>query len=286
MSVLRTAWNTRLVYLLTLGLTLAWGIAGASVVAWMTQFVLGPYGGETDVEHALARLAELVIANPELGVGVGAGAAVTALVAWIAWTALGGVVFFAARGDALPDAVRGALNVAGPLTVQGLVHALMAGLGLVVVSVALGPLSPAMRILGLVVAAAIAVLARDLVRAQICLHGLQKPYHPRATARGFLYAFKHPPRGRDHGVPWGPEGRPRPHPRAAGGPSAGPLGRWRHPAPGCSAGPCGLLPATRLGHALDARRPRERTTPRERRVERTFRVPPRSGAAAPRPSPV
>ena len=192
MSVLRTAWNTRWVYLLTLGLTLAWGIAGASVVAWMTQFVLGPYGGETDVEHALARLAELVIANPELGVGVGAGAAVTALVAWIAWTALGGVVFFAARGDALPDAVRGALNVAGPLTVQGLVHALMAGLGLVVVSVALGPLSPALRILGLVVAAAIAVLARDLVRAQICLHGLQKPYHPRATARGFLYAFKHP----------------------------------------------------------------------------------------------
>jgi len=191
-SVLRTAWNTRWVYLLTLGLTLVWGIAGASIVAWMTQFVLGPYGGEADAGHALARLAELVTANPALAVGVGAGTALTAAVAWIGWTVLGGVVFFAARGDALPDAFGGALKVAGPLTVQGLVHAVIAGVGLVVVSVALGPLTPVLRIFALTVAVAVAVLARDLVRAQICLHGLEKPYHPRATARGFLHAFKHP----------------------------------------------------------------------------------------------
>lgn len=192
MSVLRTAWNTRWVYLLTLGLTLAWGMAGASIVAWMTQFVLGPFGGEADVQHAFARLAELVSANPELAVGVGAGTVLTALVAWIGWTVLGGVVFFAARGDGLADSARGALKAAGPLTVQGLVHAVMAGVGLVVVSVALGPLAPVLRIFALVVAVAIAVLARDLVRAQICLHGLDKPYHPRATLRGFLHALKHP----------------------------------------------------------------------------------------------
>ena len=33
---------------------------------------------------------------------------------------------------------------------------------------------------------------RDLVRAQICLHGLNKPYHPRATAQGFVKAVKRP----------------------------------------------------------------------------------------------
>ncbi len=192
MSVLRTAWNTRWVYLLTLGVTLAWGVAGASIVAWMTQFVLGPYGGESDVEHALARLAELLMSNPELAVGVGAGAVVTAVIAWLGWMGLGGIVFFAARGDGLADSARGAIASAGPLFVQGLVHALISAVGLVVVSVILGPVMPLLRIIGLVIAAAIAVLARDLVRAQICLHGLDKPYHPGATLRGFVQAVKRP----------------------------------------------------------------------------------------------
>lgn len=192
MSVLRTAWNTRWVYLLTLGLTLAWGLAGGSIAAWMTQFVLGPFGGETDVEHALARLTELLTHNPELAVGIGATAVVTGAIAWVGWTALGGVVFFAARGDGLPESVRGAFANAGPLVVQGLVHLVLAGLGVFVLSIALGPLPALLRIVGLLVAMALAVLARDLVRAQICLHGLERPYHPKATIRGFVAAFKRP----------------------------------------------------------------------------------------------
>lgn len=189
---MRTIWNTRWVYLLTLALTLAWGLVAGSIVGWMTAFVLGPFGGETDAEHALAGLAELITHNPELGVGVGAGTVATAALAWLGWTILGGVVFFAARGDSLPDSARGAVQSAGPLLVQGLAHTILTGLALVLVSVVFGPLPGVFRLLGMLVTIGIAVLARDLVRGQICLHGLEKPYHPRATVQGFVNAVKRP----------------------------------------------------------------------------------------------
>lgn len=192
MKVLRTAWNTRWVYLAALVLTLAWGLAASTIAGWMTEFILGPFGGEADVEHALARLAEVVTHNPELGVGIGAGAVLTAAAAWLGWTLLGGAVFFAARGDALAQSARGAVQSAGPLAVQGIVHAVLTGLALLLVSVVFGPLPGVFRLLGLLVTTAVAVLARDLVRAQICLHGLDKPYHPRATVQGFVVAVKRP----------------------------------------------------------------------------------------------
>lgn len=192
MSVLRTVWNTRWVYLLTLGLTLGWAVLGGSVVAWMTQFVLGPFGGESDVEHALARLTELLLHNPELAVGIGAATALTAVISWLGWTTLGGIVFLAARGDRLSEAARGALVAAGPLLAQGLVHAVITFGGLLVLSVVLGPLPLPIRGVALLAGASIAVLARDLVRAQICLDTVPKPYHPMLTLRGFVQAFKHP----------------------------------------------------------------------------------------------
>lgn len=189
---MRTIWNTRWVYLLTLGLTLVWGLAAGSIVGWMTEFILGPHGGEADVEHALARLAEVITHNPELGVGVGAGTVATAAIAWLGWTFFGGIVFFAARGDTLPDSARGAVQSAAPLAVQGLVHAVLTAIALALVSVVFTPLPAVFRLLGMLVTVGIAVLARDLVRAQICLHGLDKPYHPRATAQGFVTAVKRP----------------------------------------------------------------------------------------------
>lgn len=189
---MRTIWNTRWVYLLTLVLTLAWGLVAASIVGWMTEFILGPFGGEADAEHALARLAEVITHNPELGVGIGAGTVAAAALAWLGWTLFGGIVFFAARGDSLPDSARGAVQSGGPLAVQGLVHALLTALALLLVSVVFGPLPGVFRLLGMLVTVGIAVLARDLVRAQICLHGLEKPYHPRATAQGFVKAVKRP----------------------------------------------------------------------------------------------
>ena len=192
MSVLRTVWNTRWVYLLTLGLTLGWALIGASIVAWMTQFILGPFGGESDVEHALARLTEVLLHNPELAVGIGATALLTAVLSWLGWTTLGGVVFLAARGDRLSEAARGAVAAAGPLLTQGLVHAVVSFGGLMVLSVVLGPLPSPIRAIVLLAGACIAVLARDLVRAQICLHSVEKPYHPMATLRGFVLALKRP----------------------------------------------------------------------------------------------
>lgn len=192
MSVLRTAWRTRWVYLLTLGLTLAWGLAGGAVIRWMTELVLGPHGGEGDPGHALGRLAEVVLRNPELAAGASGAALITAAVAWLGWTALGGVVFYAARGDGLAASAQGAVSTAGPLLVQGLVHAVLAGVGLLVLSIILGPISPLLRVLGLLIGAAIAILARDLVRAQICLHGIEHPYHPRITAHGFVRAVRRP----------------------------------------------------------------------------------------------
>ena len=189
---MRTIWNTRWVYLLTLVLTLVWGLAAGSIVGWMTEFVLGPFGGEANAEHALARLAEVITHNPELGVGIGAGTLATASIAWLGWMFFGGVVFFAARGDSLPESARGALQSAAPLATQGFVHAILTGLALLLVSVVFGPLTTVFRLLGMLVTVGIAVLARDLVRAQICLHGLDKPYHPRATAQGFVKAVKRP----------------------------------------------------------------------------------------------
>ncbi len=192
MSVLRTAWNARWVYVIALVSTLAWGLAGAAVTAWMATFVLGPYGGEVDAQHAFARLAEMVTQNPELAVGIASAAGLSAALAWLGWTVLGGIVFFSLRGDALPDAARGGLRVAGPLLAQGLMHAALAGLGLFVLSIVLGPLPVLPRVLALLAGASIAILARDLVRAQLCLHPVAKPYHPRLTFRGFLYAVKNP----------------------------------------------------------------------------------------------
>ncbi|MGH1346189.1 MAG: hypothetical protein ACRBN8_31780 [Nannocystales bacterium] len=192
MSVLRTAWNTRWVYLLTLGLTLGWAILGGSLVAWMTQFILGPFGGEADVEHALARLTEVLLHNPELGVGIGAATLVTAVLSWLGWTTLGGIVFLAARGDRLSEAAGGAVAAAGPLLAQGLVHAVVTFGGLMVLSVVLGPLPTPIRGIVLLVGVSLAILARDLVRAQICLHSVEKPYHPMATLRGFVEAAKRP----------------------------------------------------------------------------------------------
>lgn len=192
MSVLRTVWNTRWVYLLTLGLTLGWAVLGSSVVAWTTQFVLGPFGGESDVEHAFARLSELLLHNPELAVGIGAATVITAAVSWLSWTTLGGIVFLAARGDRLSEAARGALVAAGPLLAQGLVHAVLTFGGLMVLSVVLGPLPLPIKGVVLLAGASLAVLARDLVRAQICLYAVPKPYHPMLTVRGFVQAFKRP----------------------------------------------------------------------------------------------
>ncbi len=190
--MLRTAWNTRWVYLLTLGLTLGWALLGGSIVAWMTQFILGPFGGESDVEHAFARLTEVLLHNPELAVGIGAATLFTAVLSWLGWTTLGGVVFLAARGDRLSEAARGAVVAAGPLATQGLVHAVVTFGGLMVLSVVLGPLPLPIRGIVLLVGASIAVLARDLVRAQICLHAVERPYHPMATLRGFVQAAKRP----------------------------------------------------------------------------------------------
>jgi len=192
MSVLRTVWNTRWVYLLTLGLTLGWALIGGSIVAWMTQFILGPFGGESDVEHAFARLTEVLLHNPELAVGIGAGTLFTAVLSWLGWTTLGGVVFLAARGDRLSEAARGAVAAAGPLLTQGLVHAVVTFGGLMVLSIVLGPLPLPIRGISLLAGASLAVFARDLVRAQICLHTVEKPYHPVATLRGFVQAVKRP----------------------------------------------------------------------------------------------
>ncbi len=192
MSVLRTAWNTRWVYLLTLGLTIGWALLGGSILAWMTQFVLGPFGGESDAQHALARLTEVVMHNPELAVGIGAATAVTALISWLGWTTLGGIVFLAARGDRLSEAARGAVIAAGPLLAQGIIHAAITLGGLLILSVVLAPLPLPLRGVVLLAGASLAVLARDLVRAQICLHPVEKPYHPMATLRGFAQAFKRP----------------------------------------------------------------------------------------------
>lgn len=192
MSVLRTAWNTRWVYLLTLGLTLGWALIGGSIAAWMTQFILGPFGGEQDVEHAFARLTEVLLHNPELAVGIGSAAAISAGLAWLGWTTLGGVVFLTARGDRLSEAARGALVVAGPLLAQGVVHSVVTLGGLMVLSVLLGPLPLPLRGIALLAGLSIAVLARDLVRAQISLHAVATPYHPMLTLRGFVQAVRRP----------------------------------------------------------------------------------------------
>lgn len=192
MSVARTAWNARWVYLLTLLLSAAWAYAGRTIAASMVEFVLGPFGGETGTERALAHLAELVVNNPELPVGLGGAVVLTAAVGWLAWTTLGGVVFFALRGDDMPDAIQRGVRVAGPLLVHSLVHAALTAVGIVLLSVILGPAPAVLRLLGLFVGLSIAVLARDLVRAQICLHPLERPYHPRAALRGFVAAIKRP----------------------------------------------------------------------------------------------
>lgn len=192
MSVLRTAWNTRWVYLLTLGLTLGWALIGGSIAAWMTQFILGPFGGESDVEHAFARLTEVLLHNPELAVGLGAATVISAGLSWLGWTTLGGVVFLAARGDRLSDAARGAVAAAGPLLAQGVVHAVVSLGGFMVLSVLLGPLPLPLRGVALLAGVSVAVLARDLVRAQISLHAVAKPYHPMLTLRGFVQAVRHP----------------------------------------------------------------------------------------------
>ena len=189
---MRTAWNARWVYLITLFLTLGWAIAGRSIAREMTGFILGPFGGEADAEHALARLTELLLHNSELAAGVGLGVLITAGFAWLAWTALGGVVFFALRGDDTPDALASGARMAGPMLVQGLVHTALTAICVVLLGVILGPLPTALRLLGLFVGLSIAVLARDLVRAQICLHPLDKPYHPRAAVHGFVQAAKRP----------------------------------------------------------------------------------------------
>ncbi|MEM6292511.1 MAG: hypothetical protein AAGA54_14650 [Myxococcota bacterium] len=194
MSILRTAWNARWLVLAALLLQGTWAAAAGAITVWTTRFILGPYGGDPDGSEALSNLAELIVNNPQLPAGIGMGTLTTAVAAWIAWTLAGGLVFGALAGH--PARTCGAMAVqhAGPLIVQGLLHLLATGIGVGLLSLIIAPLPLLPRWLVLLGAAAGLRLARDQVRARICLHALPRPFHPMHTLRGIVDAFTRPAR--------------------------------------------------------------------------------------------
>ena len=194
MSVLRTAWNARWLVLAAALVQITWAASAGAVAVWMTRSILGPYGGDPNAHGALANLAEILVHNPELPMGIGMSAVTTAGASWLAWTLAGGLVFGILAGH--PARASGAklLQHAAPLLVHGLLHLLATGIALGLLSLVLAPLPVLPRWLLLLAGASGLKLARDQVRARICLHDLARPFHPMHTLRGIVDAFKRPAR--------------------------------------------------------------------------------------------
>lgn len=192
MNVLRRLRNAGILFLVLWGVQIAWSSTGAVLIERMGVAALGGKGFSSDDGHALFRLIELVSLHPGIEAAVAGGTVVTAIVGWLGWTLTGGLVWGKLAGKSWIDASTSVLHTALPLFVQGLWHLLLMGAGLALLGIVLGPLPPMVMLIAMPIAAGGCVVAHDLVRGQICLHGVSRPFHPMTAVLGIVRAFSNP----------------------------------------------------------------------------------------------